>query len=400
MYEQISVRALREQFPKVLAVDGVDLAVAKGEVFGLLGPNGAGKTTTLEMIEGLTPADAGTIEISGLNWKENAPAIRALIGVQLQATSLYNKITPKEALDLFGSYYALPPRASRRAARIRAEAGMSESHVVSFRRLHEAGCFVLPNPWDAGSAVLLERLGFKALATTSSGFAFTKGLPDGADAVPLDAALAHVREIAAATSLPVNADFQNGYADDPEGVAANVALCVATGAAGLSIEDATGDPAAPLYETRLAVERIRAARRAIDASGVPVVLTARCEAWLVEHPDAERVALERLALFADAGADCLYAPRVSRLEDVAAIVNAVAPKPVNVLVAAASRDLTVARLADLGVRRISVGSALSRVAWGAFLRAARSIAETGTFDTFADAVPFAELNGAFGRRRS
>ena len=277
---------------------------------------------------------------------------------------------------------------------------MSESHVVSFRRLHEAGCFVLPNPWDAGSAVLLERLGFKALATTSSGFAFTKGLPDGADAVPLDAALAHVREIAAATSLPVNADFQNGYADDPEGVAANVALCVATGAAGLSIEDATGDAAAPLYETRLAVERIRAARRAIDASGVPVVLTARCEAWLVEHPDAERVALERLALFADAGADCLYAPRVSRLEDVAAIVNAVAPKPVNVLVAAASRDLTVARLADLGVRRISVGSALSRVAWGAFLRAARSIAETGTFDTFADAVPFAELNGAFGRRRS
>ena len=277
---------------------------------------------------------------------------------------------------------------------------MSESHVVSFRRLHEAGCFVLPNPWDAGSAVLLERLGFKALATTSSGFAFTKGLPDGADAVPLDAALAHVREIAAATSLPVNADFQNGYADDPEGVAANVALCVATGAAGLSIEDATGDAAAPLYETRLAVERIRAARRAIDASGVPVVLTARCETCLVEHPDAERVALERLALFADAGADCLYAPRVSRLEDVAAIVNAVAPKPVNVLVAAASRDLTVARLADLGVRRISVGSALSRVAWGAFLRAARSIAETGTFDTFADAVPFAELNGAFGRRRS
>src|SRR6185295_6093690 len=193
--------------------------------------------------------------------------------------------------------------------------------IAAFRALHESGCFVLPNPWDAGSALYLEHLGFKALATTSAGMAFARGLPDSVDAVSRDAMLGHVREIVEATPLPVNADFQTGYADEPEGVAANVTLCVATGAAGLSIEDATGNEAAPLYERALAVERIRAARAAIDAGGSGVVLTARCEAWLVRHPDAHRVALDRLAAFAEAGADCLYAPGVREPEQIAAIVR-------------------------------------------------------------------------------
>ncbi|HEY0511047.1 MAG TPA: isocitrate lyase/phosphoenolpyruvate mutase family protein [Thermoanaerobaculia bacterium] len=272
------------------------------------------------------------------------------------------------------------------------------SAVAEFRRLHASGCFVLPNPWDVGSALYLQHLGFKALATTSAGFAFSRGLPDEVSALPRDMMLAHVREIAAATSLPVNADFQSGYADEPEGVAASVALCVATGVAGLSIEDSTGDDASPLYEEGLAIERVRAARAAIDASGVPVVFTARCEAWLVGHPDASRVALRRLAAFAEAGADCLYAPGVKDLREIAAIVKAVAPKPVNVLVGAPSPELTVSRLADLGVRRISVGSALARVAWGAFIRAAKDMAATGAFDGLAGAAPFGELNELFGDR--
>lgn len=275
---------------------------------------------------------------------------------------------------------------------------MSEAAVAAFRALHISGCFVLPNPWDVGSALYLEHLGFKALATTSAGFAFSRGLPDSVSAIPLDMMLAHVREIAGATPLPVNADFQTGYADDPEGVAANVALCVATGIAGLSIEDSTGNPAAPLYESRLAVERIRAARAAIDASGIPVLLTGRCEAWLVGHADARRVALERLVAYADAGADCLYAPGVRDPGEIAAIVKAVSPKPVNVLMSAPSSVLSVSRLADLGVRRISVGSALARVAWAAFIRAARSISETGSFDALGDAVPFADLNAVFRTR--
>lgn len=210
--------------------------------------------------------------------------------------------------------------------------------------------------------------------------------------------LAHVRDIVGATVLPVNADFQTGYADDPDGVAANVALCVATGVAGLSIEDSTGKSATPLYESRLAVERVRAARAAIDASGTPVVLTARCEAWLVGHPDARRVALQRLVSYVDAGADCLYAPGVKEPEEIAAIVRAVSPKPVNVLMSAPSSVLSVSRLADLGVRRISVGSALARVAWGAFIRAARSISETGVFDALGDGAPFADLNATFRNR--
>src|SRR5256886_5193869 len=188
--------------------------------------------------------------------------------------------------------------------------------IAAFRVLHESGCFVLPNPWDAGSAVYLQHVGFKALATTSAGFAFSKGLTDGTAAVSLDLTLAHFREIAAVTSLPVNADFQNGYADDPEGVAENVTLCIATGVAGLSIEDSTGKSDRPLYDSDLAVERIKTARQAIDASGIPVVLTARCEAWLVGDSDPLSTSMGRLVAYAEAGADCLYAPGVSKSEEI------------------------------------------------------------------------------------
>lgn len=266
------------------------------------------------------------------------------------------------------------------------------SAIAAFRALHESGCFVLPNPWDAGSAIYLRHLGFKALATTSAGFAFSQGLPDSVSAVPRDLMLGHFREVVRATPLPVNADFQNGYADEPERVAANVLLCIATGVAGLSIEDATGESATPLYEFDLAVERVKAARGTIDAAGVPVVLTARCEAWLVGQSDPARVALERLVAFAEAGADCLYAPGVREPEEIAAIVKAVAPLPVNVLVSSANPELSVSRLTDLGVRRVSVGSAFARVAWGAFMRAAQSIAATGSFEAFAEAAPFSEIN--------
>ncbi|HEX3071458.1 MAG TPA: isocitrate lyase/phosphoenolpyruvate mutase family protein [Thermoanaerobaculia bacterium] len=264
--------------------------------------------------------------------------------------------------------------------------------IAKFRAMHESGCFVLPNPWDVGTALYLQHLGFEALATTSAGVAFSRGLPDTVAAIPCEMMLDHIRDVVAATPLPVNADFQNGFADEPDGLASNVALCIATGVAGLSIEDAAGGRSSALYDFPLAVERVRAARAAIDASGLPVVLTARCEAWLVGEPDAARVARERLIAFAEAGADCLYAPGVRDPQEIAAIVKAVAPKPVNVLVSSPSPDLTVARLTGLGVRRISVGSALARVAWGAFIRAARSIATTGTFDSLADATPFAELN--------
>jgi 2-methylisocitrate lyase-like PEP mutase family enzyme len=264
--------------------------------------------------------------------------------------------------------------------------------IETFRALHESGCFVMPNPWDAGSAVYLQHLGFPALATTSAGFAFTKALPDSVSAVPRDLMLAHIREVVAATPLPLNADFQTGYADEPEGVAASVALCIATGVAGLSIEDATGTSATPLYDFDLAVERIRAARAAIDASGVPIVLTARCEAYLVGQSDPARVALERLVAFGEAGADCLFAPGVREPDEIAAMVKAVSPRPVNVLVSAPNPNLSVARLAELGVRRISVGSALARVAWGAFIRAAQDIKNTGSFDGLAGAASFSEIN--------
>ena len=276
------------------------------------------------------------------------------------------------------------------------DARPSQSSVVArFRVLHESGCFVLPNPWDVGTAVYLEHLGFDALATTSAGFAFSRGLPDSVSAVTRGVMLAHISEVVEATNLPVNADFQTGYADEPEGVATNVALCVATGVAGLSIEDASGDPSSPLYEFNLAVERIRAARAAIDASGVPVVLTGRCEAWLVGQPDPARVALERLVAYAAAGADCLYAPGVRDADEIKAIVRAVSPKPVNVLAPRAHPAMSLSQLADLGVRRVSVGSALALVAWGAFIRAAKRIAATGSFDAFADVAPYSELNDLF-----
>lgn len=268
---------------------------------------------------------------------------------------------------------------------------------AAFRALHDSGCFVIPNPWDVGSARYLAHAGFRALATSSAGLAFSLGRPDTLDALPIAAVLAHVRDIVAATPLPVNADFQNGYADDPDHVAANVAACIATGVAGLSIEDSTGRLDAPIYDRELAIERIRAARAAIDASGSGVVLTARCEAYLVKHPDAARLVPDRLAAYAAAGADCLYAPALPDLATVAATVQRVAPRPVNVLVAAPLPGFTVDGLAALGVRRISVGSGLARVAWGAVGRAVAELAAHGTFGGFAQAMPFAELDAVFAR---
>ena len=267
------------------------------------------------------------------------------------------------------------------------------SLVAKFRSLHESGCFVLPNPWDIGTAIYLERLGFKALATTSAGFAFSRGKRDGG--VPRDEMLVHIREIVEATSLPVNADFQASYADEPEDVEANVRLCVETGVAGLSIEDSTGRSDCPLYEKKLAIERMRAARSAIDASKTRVVLTGRCEAWLVGDPDALDTALDRLTAYAAAGADCLYAPGVSDPNEIVRIVKTVAPKPVNVLVSGFNHHLTLSELADLGLRRISVGSGLALAAWGAFLRAAQDIKANGVFTLLADNAPSAQLNELF-----
>jgi 2-methylisocitrate lyase-like PEP mutase family enzyme len=274
---------------------------------------------------------------------------------------------------------------------------MPSSAIGAFRALHASGCFVLPNPWDVGSARYLAHAGFHALATSSAGFAFSLGRPDDVDAVPLDTVLAHIRDIVAATPLPVNADFQNGYADEPAEVAANVTRCLATGVAGLSIEDNTGVPDAPIYERGLAIERIRAARAAIDASASGAVLTARCEAYLVRHPDAARLVPDRLAAYAEAGADCLYAPSLPDRDTVAAIVRLVAPKPVNVLVAAPVPGFSVPELAALGVRRISVGSGLARVAWGAVARAVTELAAQGSFGGFAHAMPFADLDAVFRR---
>lgn len=267
--------------------------------------------------------------------------------------------------------------------------------IASFRRLHQSGCFVMPNPWDLGSARVLAQLGFPAIATTSSGFAWSLGLPDNATSI--DATLAHLRAISECVELPVNADFTNGFAVQPEDLARNVAAATGTGVAGLSIEDSTGDPAAPLYEFELAVDRIRAARDAIDQSGTGVLLTARSEGFVVGRPDLGET-IRRLVAFAAAGADCLYAPRIGKREEIAAVVEAVAPKPVNVLVG--SDFTTVKELAEMGVRRISVGGGLARAAWGGFLRAAREIAEQGTFTALTDAVPFAEIDGAFSRERS
>ena len=267
------------------------------------------------------------------------------------------------------------------------------SVTAKFRKMHESGCFVLPNPWDIGTAIYLEHLGFEALATTSAGFAFSRGRPDGG--VPRDETLAHIREIVEATTLPVNADFLGGYADEPERVAANVRLCVATGVAGLSIEDNTGRTDVPLYEKKLSIDRIRAARSAIEASDNGVVLTGRCEAWLVHDPDPFRTVLDRLTTYAEAGADCLYAPGVSKPDEIAQIVKTVAPKPVNVLVSGFNHQLSLSQLADLGVRRISVGSGLALATWGAFLHAAQDIKANGTFNLLANGAASADLNELF-----
>lgn len=267
----------------------------------------------------------------------------------------------------------------------------------SFRELHRAGCFAIPNPWDVGSAQYLQHLGFVALATTSAGYAFSRGLPDGG--VGRDAMLAHITELVHATDLPVNADYENGYADDAEGVAESVRLCVATGVAGLSIEDAADRRDSPLYDVVLAVERIHAAREAIGESGV--LLVGRAEGFLIGRERIDGI-LKRLRAYADAGADCLYAPGVREPEHIRAIVEAVAPKPVNVLIGGpagltGSTTLTMADAAALGVRRVSVGAALARAAWGGFKRAAETLAENGTFDGFVGAMPHAELQGFFGK---
>ena len=263
--------------------------------------------------------------------------------------------------------------------------------VTEFRRLHETGCFVMPNPWDIGSARILVGLGFPAVATTSAGLAWSLGRRD--NEISLEVALAHLRAVAGCVDVPVNADFEDGFAKEPAGVAANVSAAAATGVAGLSIEDSTGKAADPLYDFTLAVERIRAARCAIDASGTGVLLTGRSEGFIAGRPDLAKT-IERLVAYADAGADCLYAPGVRDVDDIAAIVRAVAPKPVNVLVG--GDFTTVTQLAELGVRRISVGGALARAAWTGFLDAAKEIAGQGTFTALGRTISVPELNGLFG----
>jgi 2-methylisocitrate lyase-like PEP mutase family enzyme len=252
-----------------------------------------------------------------------------------------------------------------------------DSRSATFHRLHAAGCFVMPNPWDAGSARALEQMGFKALATTSAGFAWTLGRAD--NQVTLDEVLSHLRGVAEAVNVPVNADFEGGFAVDPRQVAINVRLAAATGVAGLSIEDSTGNGAHPLHDFELAVERVRAARSAIDQSGTRVVLTGRSEGFVCGRPDIDET-IRRLRAYAEAGADCLYAPGIDKPEHVEAVVAAAAPKPVNLLIHAPF--MTVQQAAALGVRRISVGGALARSAWAGFLQAATEIADTGTFSRF------------------
>jgi 2-methylisocitrate lyase-like PEP mutase family enzyme len=265
---------------------------------------------------------------------------------------------------------------------------------AAFRRLHEGGCFVIPNPWDVGSARLLQSVGFKALATTSAGFAWSQGRPD--NGVTRDQVLAHLLDIVEATDVPVNADFESGFAAHAHDIEESVRLAIETGIAGLSIEDATGRAAQPLYELDEAVERLRAARRAIDKAGGETLLVGRAECFLVGRPDIDET-LVRLKAYADAGADCLYAPGLRSREHIAAAVSAVAPRPLNLLVGWPS-ELSVSDIAALGVRRISVGGALARSAWGGFMRAARRIAEQGSFDGFSDAAAGAELNALFADR--
>ncbi|WP_345944773.1 isocitrate lyase/phosphoenolpyruvate mutase family protein [Variovorax sp. dw_954] len=261
----------------------------------------------------------------------------------------------------------------------------------AFRQLHASGCFVIPNPWDVGSARYLKALGFKALATTSSGCAWSLGRADGD--MSREMVLDHLREMVAATDLPVNADFESGFAPDPQGIAESVRLAIETGVAGLSIEDSTGDPAEPLLDIEVAVARIRAARHAIDKAGGDTLLIGRAENFFAGRPDLDD-AVVRLKAYSEAGADCLYAPGIRTREQIEIVVAAVSPKPVNLLVGSAS-DLTMHDIAALGVRRVSVGGALARAAWGGFMRAARGLAERGRFDGFADAASGVELNGLF-----
>lgn len=266
----------------------------------------------------------------------------------------------------------------------------------AFRALHERGCFVIPNPWDAGSARYLQYLGFPALATTSAGFAFSQALPDSGDAAVItrDRVLAHIASIAAAVDVPVSADFMSGYGVEPEDVAESVAQCIATGVAGLSIEDSTGDPTSPLYELPLAVERVRAARQAIDRSGEDVLLTARAECYHVGHPDPFRESVRRLQAYVAAGADVLFAPGPQTPAEIEALVAAVAPRPLNLLVV---RDigLRVNEIAALGVRRISVGGALALAAWTGFIGAAQTLKSEGSFAGLANLVSYAEINDLF-----
>jgi len=269
---------------------------------------------------------------------------------------------------------------------------MSSKLAHRFHDLHRSGCFVSPNPWNVGSAIILAQLGFKALATTSSGFAWSIGRRD--NHITLDESLGHLRAMSASVDLPVSADFEGGFATEPEDVGTNVTRAAATGIAGLSIEDSTGDTTRPLFDFTLAVERIRAARRALDHEGSGVLLTARSEGFVAGRPDLRETA-RRLTAYAEAGADCLFAPGLRSMSDITDIVKAVAPKPVNVLVG--SDFTTLAALADVGVRRISVGGALARTAWAGFLRAAAEIAEHGTFTGLTSATPSAELERAFAR---
>jgi 2-methylisocitrate lyase-like PEP mutase family enzyme len=259
-----------------------------------------------------------------------------------------------------------------------------------FRKMHEAGCFVLPNPYDVGSAKALQHLGFKAIASTSAGFAWSIGKAD--NRVTLDEVCDHLTALCNAVDLPVNADFEGGFAHKPEKVAANVARAVKTGIAGLSIEDSTGDAANPLYERAFAIERIKAARAAIDADHSGVLLVGRCEGFLVGQADLGMV-IDRLNAYSQAGADCLYAPGIKTKEQISAVVKAVHPKPVNLLIGASG--LSVAEAGDLGVRRISVGGSLARSAWGGFMRAAREMAENGTFTELGNGYAGGELNKMF-----
>src|ERR1700753_2437503 len=267
--------------------------------------------------------------------------------------------------------------------------GLAEKRAT-FRKLHEGGCFPIPNPFDIGSAKALAQMGFKALASTSAGFAWSIGKAD--NHVTLDDVCEHLTALCAAVDLPVNADFENGFAHEPEKVAANVARGVKTGVAGLSIEDTTGDAAKPLYDRAHAVERIKAARAAIDADRSGVLLTGRCEGFLVGQDDLAMV-IDRLCAYAEAGAECLYAPGIKTKEQISAVVKAVAPKPVNLLIGASG--LSIKQAEDLGVRRISVGGSLARTAWAGFMRAAKEIAEQGTFTELAKGYSGVELNKMF-----